>query len=480
MLKAIRICIVASVATLAAAAAAQAQEPTTPFVGVVTGDDVYLRAGPSQTYYQVGKVNADDRLHVREIRYGWYMVDPPPDQFSYISMQYVELGDGNTGRVTGDDVRVRAPSPAGPSQSYKIQLKLNRDDQVQVLGTDSGWYKIAPPEGAMLYISGEFVQQATPEQLVETTEPAVEETQETQPVVQEAVEVVEAQPTTTTETADEPDVPAADDTTTTPTEPTEPVEVVEDVTITEPAAEEVEMVATIEPEPAPEPEPATTTADEPDDTVAIIEVEPIDAGDDAATQATEAAATAPVEDVARVDAVTGGDAGTVLADLDQRFGQASTRALTDRPIDALLADYRAAKAGYALSPSQSAIVSARISVLRAWRDLADAQAELAATRQTTDATIVNAADGAAPEYTAVGKLLASTLYTGQQRPLLYRLVDPLTGLTIGYVEPRDDRSLRSMLGQVVGIVGEKRYQPGLKLNIITVKRADALRARSGA
>ncbi len=468
MNQAIRISVVAAAVTLCHTLAAWAQHPTAPFTGVVNADDVYLRAGPGETYYHVGKLNEGDIVEVGEILFGWYMVVPPAGQFSYISKQFVEVADGNSGRVTGDDVRVRAPSPAGPGQSrsYKIQLRLDRNAEVKILGEEQGWYRIEPPDGAMLYISGDFVDKATEAQIAAAraaAQPAAAPNQPTEPVTSDAAapraltEVVAAEAdmnagTTTTE------VVAAE-----PGSPDTAVEVAD-------ANAAVEAAAVI----------AVT-----EDTAAATEAAPAEVGDAnaAATPVAGSAAAMPEIEPSDILAVEPSDprpveAAQALSQLDSRFATAAATAPVDRPVAALLADYRAARAGYDLTPGQSALVEARISVLQAWRDLQRAQRDLAAARAAAPDPNTPTTARPVPDYTAVGKLMASTLYTGDQRPLLYRLVDPLTGLTIGYVEPREDRSLRLLLGQVVGIVGKTRYEPGLKLNVITVQRADALSARS--
>jgi len=478
MIHAVRVSIVAAVMALSFPVAAWAQEPAAPFTGVVNGDDVYLRAGPSKTYYHVGKVHTGDLVKVKEILYGWYMIQPPEGQFSYISSQYVEMtGDGNIGRVTGDDVRVRAPSPAGPNQSYKIQLKLDRNAKVKVLGQEKGWYRIEPPAGAMLYIYGNLVDRATEQQIAAARRAAQPE----QPAPEQQERPAPAPAA--------PNEPVAPEEAEQPTEPQaqEPAD-------TQPAATQGEPNLSLT-------EPVTDVdSDAPEPTIPTAE--------DVAAEAN--AATAPTAEVADAN-----DAGAMpnvqarLSKLDQRFKAARPLPLDERPIEALLADYRAVEAGYELNDAQAALVEARISVLRAWRELQQARAELARTHTRQTGTAATGADSDrsaatepaeaapagtgdqaqpadqpeaaeapdTPDYTAVGKLLASTLYTGEHRPLLYRLIDPSTGLTVGYVEPRDDKSLRPLLGQVVGIVGSKRYQPGLKLNIISVERADALQAR---
>jgi len=78
----------------------------------------------------------------------------------------------------------------------------------------------------------------------------------------------------------------------------------------------------------------------------------------------------------------------------------------------------------------------------------------------------------------VGRLTTSTLYTGDDQPRLYRLVNPLTQRTAAYVRPGgpDGPDVRGMLGEYVGIEGETEYNSALKLHVIEPERIDELSA----
>jgi uncharacterized protein YgiM (DUF1202 family) len=70
----------------------------------------------------------------------------------------VARSNPTVGIVTGDNVRVRAGSADGnPLHSDTVQTKLNKGDSVALLGEEnSGYYKIVPPEGAYLWVSTQY------------------------------------------------------------------------------------------------------------------------------------------------------------------------------------------------------------------------------------------------------------------------------------------------------------------------------------
>lgn len=82
------------------------------------------------------------------------------------------------------------------------------------------------------------------------------------------------------------------------------------------------------------------------------------------------------------------------------------------------------------------------------------------------------------QYTIVGRLSASTLFNGEQLPLMYRIqtVGGPNPRTLAYVKPDPKMGINSKLGQVVGVVGDAVMDPTLRLNVITPLRVDALEA----
>jgi hypothetical protein len=147
-----------------------------PYVAEVTGDDVYIRSGPGTQYYSCDKLNKSDRLRVVNSRYSWSRIVPPVGSFSWISKQFVGIDPNNpgVGIVTGDTVRVYAGSEhLKPIHSTTMQLRLNKGDKVRLMGEVKGdYYKIAPPEGAYLWVSTRYTKPLGPVDEI-TVEPQV-------------------------------------------------------------------------------------------------------------------------------------------------------------------------------------------------------------------------------------------------------------------------------------------------------------------
>lgn len=159
---------------LPATAAPPADQPAkdTGYIGELTGDNVYIRSGPSTNYYPVTKLQAGDRVRVIGQEDDWLAIVPPEGCYSLIADTYVDVGDGVHGVVNGDKVRVRAGSRLQPNQYYASQTKLSKGAVVEILGhagefgvDHQGYYKIVPPAGVKLWISGQYVERV-PEELL--------------------------------------------------------------------------------------------------------------------------------------------------------------------------------------------------------------------------------------------------------------------------------------------------------------------------
>lgn len=79
-------------------------------------------------------------------------------------------------------------------------------------------------------------------------------------------------------------------------------------------------------------------------------------------------------------------------------------------------------------------------------------------------------------YTLVGTLQASSVYDGTDLPLMYRVVSAGTEstTTLGYIRPEPTLKLETMVGRLVGVVGEASLDPTLKLNIVRPVRVDVV------
>ena len=137
-----------------------------PYVAEITGDDILIRSGAGTQYYNCGKLRKGDRVEVVSTLFSWSRIVPPAGSFSWISAQYVSIdaNDPNVGIVIGDNVRVYAGSNLfRPIHSTTQQLKLSRGDKVKLLREEQeNYYKIAPPTGAYLWVSSEYVKPLGP------------------------------------------------------------------------------------------------------------------------------------------------------------------------------------------------------------------------------------------------------------------------------------------------------------------------------
>lgn len=142
------------------------------YVAEVSGDDVYVRSGPSTNYYPVVKLAAGTRVRVVGKQGDWLTIDPPASCFSLIHKNFVDVDPdaaSGEGVVNGDAVLVRAGSLLSPQLSSK-QLKLNRGATVHVLKAHNEDYlRIVPPKGAHVFISARFVNRLPAARTVERT-----------------------------------------------------------------------------------------------------------------------------------------------------------------------------------------------------------------------------------------------------------------------------------------------------------------------
>ncbi|MCZ6834486.1 MAG: hypothetical protein O7G85_01810, partial [Planctomycetota bacterium] len=123
---------------------------------------------------------------------------------------------------------------------------------------------------------------------------------------------------------------------------------------------------------------------------------------------------------------------------------------------------------------------ARAEQLDIWGELQDRRSEMEKIRTrlrltTEEAEAIHQAMASGKDYVEVGRLSASVIYDGKSLPRLFRLQHPGTGRTIAYLEAdQDELELGGMLGQLIGIIGTRQYDGGLRLTLIQPTRVDLL------
>lgn len=477
---------------------AAAQEP--PFAGLVSTDKVNIRSGADDLFYAVGLLNAGDLVQVRENLAGWYKIDPPAGSYSFIEKKFVTAdASGKQGAVTENRVRVLAPAPTGPRESFKTQLALDKGATVELLGEQDGFYKIVSPKGVFLYVHQKYVKPATAEQIAAAQGP---KPQAPAPSTLAGNTQVKPSPSpTATAAAPSPAAPPApsapkptpaevDGPSRTPIAPASArsinATVAADGTIRyadqsldrEGFAQELKDALSDNPELE-----VLLRADKQaryEDVVATMEI---------ATQAgvrklsfvrEQAVASAPPTPPV-VEAPTEPVTPPVveaekpvapplpqLDELERRFKDISKLPILEQPLAELRTEYEKLLVE-TLSDTDRAVVKSRITIIEHRREI---QIKLADVNSFRDKLVVaqeerKKIDLAKPKvYTSVGRLLTSSLYTGDRLPLLYRIVDQANGLTVAYIRPAENQDHALFIGQYVGVVGDKEFDPSLKLHVI--------------
>jgi SH3-like domain-containing protein len=132
------------------------------FEGTTNADAVLVRAGPSDNYYPVARLDKGITVTVVGITFDWLKIVPPDGSFSFVAKAYVNKTSDGHGSVTRGAVNVRAGSTISPMKSA-VQTKLGEGDTVEILGEQDEYYKIKPPTGAFVYVNKQFI---TPGRLI--------------------------------------------------------------------------------------------------------------------------------------------------------------------------------------------------------------------------------------------------------------------------------------------------------------------------
>jgi uncharacterized protein YgiM (DUF1202 family) len=157
--------VAAPVAPTAAPAVAESNAASAavqfPYVGEVTAADLNIRSGAGTNFYSCGKVGSPARVIVVGENNSWSQILPPPGSFSWIFKQYVQVDTNkpDIGIVNSDNVRVYAGAEdRDATLSDSVQVTLNKSQKVRIVGQAVGdYFKIAPPDGATLWMSTQYV-----------------------------------------------------------------------------------------------------------------------------------------------------------------------------------------------------------------------------------------------------------------------------------------------------------------------------------
>ncbi|MHC4786202.1 MAG: SH3 domain-containing protein [Planctomycetota bacterium] len=406
-------------------ATAQSSEPS-PYLAALTADD-FVRAGADSRYYPFGRLRTGDVVRVIGEKAGWARVatlGPAFDEFfGYIKHPKAETArfrlndDGKSGTTTGptDLFAPNLDARYDPRSSWKPAATLKADRELTVLETaayeDDLVHKVKLPPEAEGWIALTHLRPATPAETA-AWDAAAAKVETYRPPAPPQAEAVAEQPPLGRVT---PNRGAAIDT---DGQPAPPVEVV------------------AEAPPAPKPKPPRRSAEA---RLAQIMLQDLEA-------AYARLLAEPIE-TAEVDPLRG-----LYLDLAKRHTES-------RPI-----------AHYAQTRARQLALWAEVQERKL--ELADIRAR--ARRTKSDAEQARLGLQAMQGYVAAGRLEASIIYDGRNLPKLFRVRNSATGRTLGYVQPDERFDLVTMLGERVGVVGERAYNGELRLTVIKPQRIDLL------
>jgi hypothetical protein len=410
--------VLAALLIVAAPTSVRAEdEPDVPnskfnFFGEVTGSAVIVRSGPGEQFYPTAKLDKGEKVKVVGIKFNWLKIEPPRGSFSYIGRMLVERhGDGKVGKVVSNNTNIYVRAGSALNpMKSTIQTKLNPGTDVTILGEEDEYFKIEPPTGAYLFVHQKDVKP-----------------------IADAREGIAAQPAG-------PEQPVAGGT-----------------------APQNNGVA-----------PAPT------------EVDTATRGIAEATVRRNGAATQPggldANSTSQPAAPTPAEAK--FDQLEAQFAAASQKPVIDQPLPELISEYEKVTQEE-LPESLKRVADARLAGLKARQD---AREQLVATRRSReDLQKRNQAILAERQeleeriketqvdfFAAVGTLRTSSLQQGPRGTTLYRLTDPDTGRTLVYVRTANAAQTATLLNQFVGVRGDVRKDPLLRLNVIEPKETVAV------
>ena len=497
---------VAAVIPVTAQPALAAEADRDGVISVITGNNVYVRSGPADSYYPIGHVQEGQMVKVIGERFNWARIRTTGPLFEgetffgYIIYPQTQRGrfrlaeDGRSA-VTLGRTDVLAPNlntDFNPNDSWKPLVRLEADQDVTVLETthtaNNLVHKVRLPENAEVWISARYIRPADADERREWDrlvygEPEEEEEEK------EAERVAEAERDDQDAADDHAREARADaereDERRVEEKPTERAERREDdVADQEQRADRpADRVGTSEPREVAradrddETERAPVVAREAEEVPEVMdppaaEEEETEEVDDA--EADEEAAAAEEDISERVARAT-------LDDLEAAFRRLREEDIETREVRPLRRMYRQF-AEQTDDETAGRFAEGRAEQLQLMIDIQQRRQELREIQQRSERASGRAASARVAlddhaDYTAVGRLTTSRIYDGDRLPRLLRLQDPGSGRTVAYIQASEEDDLTVMIGQLIGIVGERVYDGGLRLNLLTPRRVDVLAPR---
>lgn len=447
-----------------------------PWEGEVSASNVFVRSGAGSNWYPTTKLNPGDRVLVLGEKFGWYQIAPPAGSFSYVDMSVVDRKAGaKTGTIKQDKVYVRAGSLL-ESRKSSTQVVLNKGATVDIQGEAEGFFKIAPPAGATLFISKQYIKPVA----ANLSTGMVERHVTTNPPPEAAVAAPKTEPSAEPIKNEETKVALGD--AGTPIDPSTnalPAESGQAQPVQMPEADSSATSA-----------PAEADGVESDSNPDAIEPEPITPKEDAKkTKPKAPVARTSTEKPAEKIAPSANRYQAMLSVLESEL-----RSLSQKPFDQQnFADLRKRYEEIAAQTDEMVVaeiakirvrqITDRASLRDSRKGLRTDEIELANYRANMDAERMKImrrrTEAAMVKFDLEGELRKSAVFTSDNRR--YRLVDRERNETIAYVDiPRSvEPDVDHLIGQLVGIrTAGQTFSPSARLPIVVAASVTDLTPRS--
>lgn len=418
-------------AALVATAYGQLQS-VTPYYAYVTVDKATARSGDNDRFYKVGELAAGDIVVVDGEGNSWSRISYPSNLYAFVKVEDVKV-EGTAATLNTSSKLKAANVTAGFQSSWKslLDIPLPSGTPLKVIeaakeGESVVGYKVAAPDSARAFVETRVLRHAT------DAEVAAFKTKGAVPALPAAATPIASNPAT--------DKPA----------PGSPVNVPNGNPGVVPSDPKTAQNT-------PEVSGVTPVASQPIDGTSP-EIQPSDK---------------PVRTTA-----------ASLEALDTRFKEVWKQQQVSAEVGEMMAEFQKA---YDATPAEQtgrrAVIQRRITALQTRLDLNNRireQEEVKAKMNATKTEIQQQMEvwERGRVYTIVGELRPSTVYDGNNLPLMYRVVSVggSSPRTLGYLKPSKDVDVTKMINQVVGVIGEATMDRSLKLNIISPVKVDVLRS----
>mgnify|MGYP004535429651 CR=1 FL=1 len=124
--------------------------------GTVTATSLNVRSGASTSYSIVGKVTKGKEVEILSSNNGWYKIGYGDNKTGWSCDDYISKNKTKTGTVMATSLNVRS----GSSTSYSIVGKVTKGEEVEILSSSNGWYKIKYSD-ITGWVSGDYISTST-------------------------------------------------------------------------------------------------------------------------------------------------------------------------------------------------------------------------------------------------------------------------------------------------------------------------------